>query len=156
MKSKPLKASLNQIDEFLAEKNVAIVGISQAKQKFGNTIFAALQKAGYNLYPVHHQLKSFEGVDCYQQINSLPNHVNALIICTKPDHCMDLVKQAVDKNIQNIWLQQGAQNDEAILSAQKNGANIIHRECILMFAKPVTSIHRFHRGINKFFGLYPN
>jgi predicted CoA-binding protein len=156
MTTKPSKASKAQIDQFLGEKHIAVVGISQSHQKFGNTIFKTLLSAGYHLYPVHKELRSFEGVPCYENIAQLPAGVNAIVICTKPESAAELMRQAAEKGIRHIWLQQGSQSDDAILAAQKEGLNIIHRECILMFAEPVKSIHRFHRGINKVFGIYPN
>jgi len=156
MTIKPLKASKAQIEQFLRESNLAIVGISQNQTKFGNDIFKTLQQLGYRIFPVHRRLKSFEGTACYESISTLPNEVSALIVCTNPENCMELVQHAVAKGINNIWLQQGSQNDEAIFFAQQNGVNIIHRECIYMFTEPVQSIHKFHRSINKFFGIYPN
>jgi len=156
MTTKPEKASKAQIDQFLREKHIAVVGISQSQQKFGNTIFKTLLSAGYKLYPVHKELRSFKGVPSYDNIAQLPGEVKAIVICTQPESAGNLIRQAGENGIRHIWLQQGSQNDEAIVAAQKEGIKIIHRECILMFAGQVKSIHRFHRSINKIFGIYPN
>ncbi|MCF8367070.1 MAG: CoA-binding protein [Bacteroidales bacterium] len=156
MKEKQEKANLENVRRFMQQRNIAIVGVSAKANKFGNTIFKTLVDKGYNLFPVHQSLESFEGVGCFKTIGTLPPEVEALIICTKPDQTIELVKQANEKGIKHIWLQQGAQDDEAIEFARSENINIIHRECALMFAEPVTSIHKFHRTINKLFGAYPN
>ena len=58
--------------------------------------------------------------------------------------------------VKNIWMQQGSESENAIEFCNKNEINVIHGECILMFAEPVKSIHSFHRWVNKLIGKYPN
>ena len=141
MKSTVAKASLDGIKEFMNQKNMALAGVSLNKMKFGNSLFKELKNKNYTVYPVHPTLESFEGEKCYPDLNHLPSGVTALIICTKPANVLPLVQEAVARNIRHIWLQQGAQNDEAIRSAIDNGVNVIHRECVMMFANPVVSVH---------------
>ncbi len=147
--------TLNQVKEFLAQKHIAIAGVSGKPQKFGNAIFKELQKKNYQLYPIHREMATFEGVKCYPDVHSLPPEVTALVICTQPEQSVDLMKEAIEKNIRHVWLQQGAQNDESVKLAEENNLNLIQKECVLMFAEPSVFIHRFHRGINKFFGKIP-
>jgi predicted CoA-binding protein len=147
--------TLASIKEFLAQKHLAIAGVSEKKSKFGNTIFKDLQKKEYQLYPVHPELKEYEGVACFADINSLPDEVTGIVICTKPDKAEKLVNEAICKGIKHIWLQQGAQNESTLKMAEENNINLITKECVLMFAEPSAFIHRFHRGINKMFGKLP-
>jgi hypothetical protein len=155
MRTKHNKAGLANIRHFMNQQNMGIIGVSRKKSKFGNTIFKELKAKGYDLYPVHPEMETFEQETCVKNIDLLPDDVSTLIICTKPAQVPDLVKQAIKKGISNIWLQQGASNDEAIEYAKSHNINIIHKQCVLMFAEPVQSIHSFHRSINKFFGVYP-
>jgi uncharacterized protein len=155
MKRKLSKAGIESVECFLNQDNIAIAGVSRKAAKFGNTIFKELRSRGKNLFPIHPEMEFFEGVGCVKSIEALPPEVTALVLCTRPENIVGLVKQACEKGINHIWLQQGAQSDEAIDYARSRNVNIIHRECILMFADPVTSIHKFHRGINKLFGIYP-
>lgn len=155
MTTKTKKAGLDQIKQFMAQKNIAIVGVSRNDKKFGNALVKELKNKDYQLYPVHPQMESVHEIKCYESVAELPNDVSGIIICTKPNHTPDLVKQALDKGIKHIFLQQGAQNDEAIQLALDQGANIIHRRCALMYAEPVGSIHKFHRTLSKLFGAYP-
>jgi len=147
--------TLNEVKEFLGQKHIAIAGISRKPQKFGNAIFKELSKKNYHLYPIHREMVNYEGMKCYPDVNALPPEVSALIICTQPAQTTGLVKAAIARNIRQIWLQQGAQNEESIRLAAENNLNLIQKECVLMFAEPSVFIHRFHRGINKFFGKFP-
>lgn len=147
--------TLASIKEFLAQKHLAIAGISKTKSKFGNTIFKELTKKNYQLYPIHPGMKEFEGIACFPDVNALPEEVSGIIICTKPDKAEKLVNEAVKKGIKHIWLQQGAQNEATLKLANENNINLITKECVLMFAEPSAFIHRFHRGINKMFGKLP-
>lgn len=155
MQSTKQKVGLDAIKAFMGQKHIAVVGVSAKSTKFGNSIFKELKSKNYQLYPVHPTLGQFEGVSCYQTIAALPDEVTALIICTKPENAITLVKAAVEKNIRHLWLQQGAQTDEAVQYAHDHNLNLIHRECVLMFAEPAAFIHKFHRSVNKLFGLYP-
>jgi predicted CoA-binding protein len=147
--------SLASIKEFLAQKHLAIAGISKRKSKFGNTIFKELKKKNYQLYPVHPEMTDYEGITCFSKVDDLPEEVSGIIICTKPDKAEKLVNDAVEKGIKHIWLQQGAQNETTMKMANENNLNLITKECVLMFAEPAAFIHRFHRGINKVFGKLP-
>ncbi|NCU32199.1 MAG: CoA-binding protein [Candidatus Moranbacteria bacterium] len=149
------KAGIDSIKAFLSQEHIGIVGVSRKPSKFGNTIFKELKMKQYKLYPVHSSLETFDGETCYKTILALPSEVTAIILCTQPEQSFTLVKDAYEKNILHIWLQQGAQTNEALQFAQENKINLIHRECVLMFAEPAAFIHRFHGSINKLFGLYP-
>jgi len=39
--------------------------------------------------------------------------------------------------------------------ANEKKIDLIDKECIFMYAEPVTSIHKFHRTLRKIFGLMP-
>ncbi|MFO7925043.1 MAG: CoA-binding protein [Bacteroidales bacterium] len=143
-----------KIDRFMACNKFAIAGVSRNKHKFGNSIFREMKKKKYDIVPVNPNMNSFEGDICYKSVSELPYDVEALIVTTKPEASMTVVREAVDRGIKNIFLQQGAENKEVIEYAESNGANIIYKKCILMFASP-TGFHKFHERISKFFGFYP-
>jgi uncharacterized protein len=149
-------ATLTQIEQFVAQRHIAVAGISRNLHKFGNSIFKELQKKEYILYPISKHLQEFEGVRCYPDIASLPSEVTAIIINTKPEQSAILLKEAEAKGIRQIWLQQGAANDEIIAAIKNSSANIISKHCILMFAKPEHLMHKTHILFKKLFGTYPN
>jgi len=148
-------ATLKAINNFTSQKNIAVAGVSRNKKKFGNAIYRELRERGYKLYPVNPKLDEYDGSKCYRSISELPGEITAIVINTKPGITKNLVDEATAKGIKHIWLQQGSADKETIIKARKSETNIITRQCIIMFAEPVKGGHKFHKRINKFFGLYP-
>ena len=79
----------------------------------------------------------------------------AVIICISPEKVLPVIREAHAKNIRHVWLQQGAESEEAARFAVENDINLVQRRCVLMFAEPVESVHKFHRFLSKVFGTYP-
>ena len=148
--------SLNSINDFLSQKNIAIAGVSRKKQKFGNTIFKELKKKGYSVYPVNPHLEEYDGIKCYHSVKDLPKEVTGIVINTKNDTTAKLIKDVKIKGIKHVWLQQGCASKSTLRQIETNDTNFIAKECILMFAGRVTGIHGFHRWLKKSFGKFPN
>jgi len=144
------------VQDFLSQKNIAIVGTSRSKNKFGNIIFRELKKRGYRVIPVNPNTKIVEGDQCYPDLKSLPEKVDGAIIVVPPANTIQVVKDARDAEIFRIWIQSGAYSKEAVDFCNDNKITVVANECILMFAEPVNSIHRIHRWIWKLLGKYPN
>ncbi len=147
--------TIQSVNDFMAQKNIAIVGVSRKKQKFGNAIYKELEKKSFTLYPVNPNMEDYNGKKCYPDIASLPTDVTAIVINTKPDITKKLINEANDKGLKHIWLQQGSADKETIELSEKSDSNIISKQCIIMFADPAKGIHGFHKWINKTFGLLP-
>ncbi|NQU85544.1 MAG: CoA-binding protein [Mariniphaga sp.] len=147
--------TLNQIQKFLKPKKMAIAGVSRNPKKFGGNIFNEFKNKGYELYPVNPNTEEIYGEKCYKSIDDLPSDVEHLYIVTPKNETAEVVKSAVEKGIKMIWIQQGAETEEAIEIAGGNNIPLIYKKCIYMFAEPVNSIHKFHRFCVKAFGAYP-
>jgi uncharacterized protein len=148
-------ATLQQIEQFTAQKHIAVAGISRTPHKFGNSVFKELKKQGYTPYPISLHLSEFEGIACYKDIASLPSEVGSIIINTKSEATKVLLEEARAKGIKNIWLQQGSADKETILAANNSADNVISGHCLLMFTKPSHFMHRTHAFFTKTFGKYP-
>lgn len=154
--AKSRKNMKEKIDRFMACNKFAVAGVSRNRNKFGSIVFRELKKKGYDIVPVNPEMDTFEGEKCFRSVSDLPSGIEALIVVTSPGTCMTVVREALEKGINNIFIQQGAQSREVIEYADNNaGANAICRHCILMFAKP-TGIHKFHERIARLFRFYPS
>jgi predicted CoA-binding protein len=146
--------SLRQIEDFIAAQPVAIIGVSRNPKKFGHTAFKELKDKGLNVIPVNPAAEEILGVRAYPNVNSLPPEVRAIIIMTKKDQTVGVVKEAKAKGIKNIWIQQMADSKDALKELEGTDINYITGECILMHYKP-HSVHKFHKVLKKFFGRFP-
>lgn len=147
--------SLASIESFLSARKLAIIGASRNPKKFGRQVYDALKKKGFTVYGVNPNTEDLDGDPCYRDIASLPAEVDRVFIVTPPEKTADNVRMALDKGIRNIWIQQRADSSEALDLLKDKDVNLIHNQCILMYAGPVTGPHAFHRFINKVFGKYP-
>ena len=143
-----------KIDQFFASKKFAVIGVSADKRKFGGTIYKEMVKAGYDTLPVNPNIKEFEGKKCFPSVTELPDDVNAVVIVTKPKNTIEVIKDAEKKGIKQIWLQQGATDEDTIHYVEKTDMNVIYKKCAVMFANP-KGVHGFHAFLSKVFGTYP-
>jgi predicted CoA-binding protein len=73
---------------------------------------------------------------------------------TKKDQTLSVVREAREKGIKNIWIQQMSDNKESLKELEGSDINFITGECVLMHYKP-NGIHKFHMFLKKFFGGFP-
>jgi predicted CoA-binding protein len=145
---------LKQIEEFLGSEPIAVVGVSRNPKKFGYAAFKELKEKGMNVIPVNPNATEILGTKVYPDIKALPADVKGLIIVTGKDKTAGIVREAKEKGLKQIWIQQMADSKEAVKELENSDINFITGECILMYYKP-HSIHKFHRAIKKFFGRFP-
>ena len=145
----------NEVDAFLASKTLALAGASRKGGKFGNTILKDLLRKGYQVYPVHPDAATLEGVQAYPSLAALPVPVEGLVLVVPPAQTEALVREAFDQGIRAVWMQQGAESPEAIRFCAEHGMSAVHGECLLMFAEPARAVHRVHRWVRGKLGRLP-
>jgi len=143
------------VEDFIAQKKIAVVGVSRKKTKFGNAIYKELKQKGYNVFPINPYITTFEGDVCYPDLLSLPEKVDAVVINVPPAQTEKVVREAKEAGINKVWLQQGSQSDEAVKFCEENGIDCVSNECILMFAQPSAFMHRVHKWVWGVLGKLP-
>ena len=148
--------SKKDVEDFLSQKKLAVVGVSRRGNKSGNTVYQELKKRGYQVYAVNPNTGTTpEGDPCYPDLKSLPEKVGGVVVVLPPKTAENVVKEAVQAGIPRIWMQLGSQSPEAIAACQESSITVIAKECIFMFIEPVESVHKFHRWLRKLFGRMP-
>ncbi len=146
--------TLKQINEFLDSQPIALVGVSRNPKKFGYAVFKELKEKGMKIVPVNPLADEILGVKSYPSVKMLPPEVQSIIVFTKKNITASVIRDAKEKGIKQIWIQQMADSKEALEELKNTDIKLITGECILMHYKP-DSIHKFHGGLRKFFGLFP-
>jgi len=146
--------TLKQINVFLDSQPVALVGASRNPKKFGYTAFKELKEKGMKIIPVNPHAEEIMGVKSYPNVKMLPPEVQSLIIFTKKDQTASIIRDAKEKGIKHVWIQQMADSKEALDELKNSGISFISGECILMHYHP-HSIHKFHKNLKKLFGRFP-
>lgn len=147
--------SKQQIDHFLNCKTMAIAGASRNEKSFSAQVAKQLIKVGYNLWYVNPQFESREAESQrVQSVDMLPENVSHLLIITPKKQTEFVVRQAIDKGIKSLWIQQQSETPEALKLAQQNKVDTVHHQCIFMFTEP-EGIHKFHHRVKAFFRTLP-
>lgn len=146
------------IEKFVGDKNIALIGVSTNKQKFGNYLLHELTKRGYTVFPVHPTLAEVEGIKCYPDAKALPGYVTNMILVVNPLATEQIIPQLKDSSIQRVWMHRGAGKGSAsavaIEACRKNGIEVVYGFCPMMFFSP-SGMHRFHFWMRKKFGKVP-
>ena len=143
------------IEDFLAQRKLAVVGVSRRGKKFGNTVYRELIAKGYTVFPVNPHADSIDGQRCYPSLTSLPEPVDGAVIVVPPAETENVVRQAAEAGLRRVWMQRGAESSAAIRYCEEQGISVVHGQCILMFAEPTAFFHRLHRWIWRVTGKLP-
>jgi hypothetical protein len=143
------------IERFVSGKTLAVVGVSAGSRGFGRAAYRELKTRGYRPFPIHPTADVIDGDPCYRRVEDLPEQVDRLLVVVKPDRAEQVVRDAASAGIRQIWLQQGASSPGTIELCRQLGLEAVHGHCILMFAEPAASFHRFHRWLWGLLGKIP-
>jgi len=150
-----MKTTRKDIEKFFEPKKLAIAGASRNPKKFGHGIFKELLDKGYEVIPVNPNATEIAGVKCYHTVSEIPGDVKSLLIVTPKENTDGVLREAINKGIRNIWVQQMSETEETIKIAEEFQVDVIHKKCVYMFAEPVSGFHKFHRTIVRIFGGLP-
>ena len=140
------------IEQFVSSKRIAVVGMSRSGKKFGNMAAKELKAKGYEIYPVHPETNEIDGFACYPGLKSLSGKIDGVWISIPPKNVPPVLEEAAQIGLKNIWLQQGAWSAEVQQTIDKLSLPVVSKKCIMMYAPPVKSVHKFHRTIKGIFG----
>lgn len=140
------------IEQFVSSKRIAVVGMSRSGKKFGNMAAKELKAKGYEIYPVHPEAVEIDGFTCSPNLQSLTGKIDGVWISIPPKNVPPVLEEAAQIGLKNIWLQQGAWSAEVQQTIDQLNLPVVSKKCIMMYAPPVKSVHKFHRTIVGIFG----
>ena len=123
----------DQIQQFLSAEAFGVVGASTNRQKFGNKVLRCYLQNGRKAIPVNPNEPEVEGIPCAATISDLPANALSISMITPPAVTAKLVPLAIEKGIQNIWMQPGAEHPDAVAMCREKGINVIaDGSCVLV------------------------
>ncbi|OGC81086.1 MAG: CoA-binding protein [candidate division Zixibacteria bacterium RBG_16_43_9] len=99
--------------------------------------------------------ETIQGERCYPNLGALPQPVDGVLLIVPPVETEKVVKDIASSGIQRVWMQRGAASEKAIRFCEGNGIQVVHGECILMYAEPLVFFHKMHRFVHKLLGKMP-
>jgi predicted CoA-binding protein len=134
--------------EFLAQKRIAVAGVSRDPKQAANLIFRKLRDTGHDVVAVNPRASEVEGSTCYDRLASAPQPIDAVVIATPPDAADGIVEECAALGI-------GRVSDSAVAACRKHGIHVIAGACPMMFCEPVDTGHKCIRWIMRVSGQMP-
>src|SRR6185437_12244859 len=97
-------STIQQIHEFLGQKRLAIVGVSQRPQDFSRTLFREFQARGYDVVPVNPAAGEIEGQRCFPDLRSVAPRVSAVLLMTSPAVTQAVVRDCAEAGVALVWM----------------------------------------------------
>ena len=121
------------ITAFLEADRFAVVGASIDRSKYGNKVLRCFQQHGREVYPINARAAEVEGLRAYPSLASLPVPVKAISVITPPAITEQVVQEAAAAGVTHIWMQPGAESNQAIRTAEALGMSVIaNGPCLLV------------------------
>lgn len=147
------------VDDFLAQRCLAVAGVSRTPGQAANAIYRRLKEAGYRVYPVNPHADEVEGDRCYPSLEALPERPGGVLVATPPEAAEALVEACARLGIERVWMHRsfgtGSVSEAATARAQALGLTVIPGACPLLFLDPVDPVHRCFRGWLRLTGRLP-
>jgi predicted CoA-binding protein len=151
--------SIETIHDFLAQKRIAMVGISREPKSLSVSLFEELCRRGYDVIPVNPKMPEVLGRRCCACVQEIPSPVDAALLMTSPTVTEAVVHDCAEAGIRRVWMYraggEGAVSLQAVQFCREQGIDVIPGECPFMFLPDTGGIHRLHGFIRKITGRYP-
>jgi hypothetical protein len=136
------------VKDFLAQKKIAVVGVSDKRDTGCNLAYSNFKKNGYQVYAVNPRITTFEGDPCYPDLKSIPEKPDAVFILSNPKVTEQVVQQCVELGVRHVWMHcmmgtkpglvasMSSVSPEAVEVCRANGIQVIPGSCPNQFLSP--------------------
>jgi len=151
--------AMERIEEFLAQKRLAFVGVSNRPAEFSRTLFREFRARGYNAIPVHPGVAEIDGEKCFARVQDIDPPPDGALLLTAPGVTEQVVRDCAEAGIRRVWMYRaggaGAVSADAIGFCAANGIEVVPGECPFMFLPRTPWFHRLHGWVKRIAGSYP-
>lgn len=146
------------IDDFLARKRLAVVGLSRNPKDFSRMLFQEFRRRGYDVVPVTPQASELDGLQCFAGVRDISPPVEGALLMTNAAVTDGVVRECAEAGIPRVWMYRaagaGAVSPAAVEFCRANGIAVIPGECPYMFF-PHDGPHKLHGILRRLLGSYP-
>ena len=146
------------IDDFLAQHRIAMVGISRDPEDFSRKLFRELRRRGYDVVPVNPFAEEVEGQDCFQNLQAIDKPVDGALLMTPFWDSERVVRECAALGIGRVWLYRaqgrGAVSEEAVEFCRSQNMRVAEG-CPYMFLPATGLVHRAHGFLLRVIKGYP-
>ncbi len=114
--------------------NIAIVGATINKEKYGYKVTKDLLNAGYSIYPINPKYKKILNTKAYPSLKELNKEkkIDLVVFIVPPKVTNTVLLTVKDLNIKNVWFQPGSFDEQSINFCKQNNINYVANSCIMV------------------------
>jgi Predicted CoA-binding protein len=150
---------LEAIEDFLAQKRIAMVGVSSDPADFSMSLFDELCRRGYDVVPVNPKIPGVKSHRCFARVQDIQPPVTAALLMTSPQVSETVVSDCAEAGINRVWMYRatgkGAVSERAVAFCKTKSIAVIPGQCPFMFLPGAAGVHRLHGLFNKITRRYP-
>jgi uncharacterized protein len=148
----------NLVQDFLGQKKIAIVGISDKRDTGCNLAYKKFKANGYQVFAVNPRISTYESDVCYPDLRSIPEKVDAVFVLASPKVTEQIVQQCVELGVKYVWMHcmmgtkpglaasMTSVSPSAVEMCKANGIEVIPGSCPNQFLEPDFG-HKLMRGM---------
>jgi len=146
--------------EFLAQRRIAVVGVSRDDKQPANLIYRRLRDSGHEVFAVNPNAEQVEGDRCYPALRAVPGEApDGVVVVTTPQVAEQVVAEAQACGIPRVWLHRGigpgSSSEQAVEFCSEHGIAVIPGGCPCMFGESSDAGHRCMRVMLQLSGKVP-
>ena len=104
-----------------APRTVAVIGASNAREKFGNKAVRAYLRQGWTVYPVNPNEREVEGLPAYPSITDIPGPVTRATLYLPPEVGLRVLDGIKAKGVTELYVNPGAESEDLMSRAEALG-----------------------------------
>jgi predicted CoA-binding protein len=112
-------------------QNVAILGASTDRSKFGNKAVRAFRQHGDIVWPVNPKESAVEGLPAFKSIADVPGRPHKVSVYLPPPVLLKVLPDIAAKGCDELWLNPGTDSPDVVAEAQRLGLKTI-RACSIV------------------------
>lgn len=154
-----MATTIRQINEFLALKRIAVVGVSRSDKETSHALWQELRQRRYDAVPVNPATAEIDGRPCYATVRDIEPPVEGALIMTTAAAAEQVLEDCAAAGIRRVWLYRGmgggASSPETAAAAERHGLDAVVGHCPYMFLPGTPAFHSIHGLGKKLTGSYP-
>ncbi len=147
------------VNDFLAQKRIAVAGVSRSPNEAANAIYRKLRASDYQVFAVNPNATEAEGDRCYPDLKSIPGGVDAVLVATTPTVADAVVQECADQGVTRVWMHRsfggGSVSDSATEFCREHGITAIAGGCPMMYIPGADFGHKCMRVVLNLTGRLP-
>lgn len=154
-----MPTTLDDVQDFLAQRRIALVGLSRNSKDFSHVVFREMCNRGYDMIPVNPAVAELESRRCFARVQEITPSVDGVLLMTAPQETERVVRDCLEAGVHRVWMHrgggQGAVSKQAAQFCRQNGISLVEGYCPLMFLAGTPFLHWVHGFFTKVLGGYP-